>query len=305
MAITDNTFTPEELTAAVAANPALKDHLVGAVKTAGYVARTAQEEESFIGEKTKSLYDGLDKDIFDTSGIAKLPTEKTYDYAKRTIGSLKTSIMEATTPLQTKIADLEKAIADGNGNETMKAQLEALQKREETYQSDIKDRDAKLFEKDVMLDLRDGLRGIKLNEALPAGLRKLAVDNATACIVAMARPQKNADQTETVVYLGADGKVALNKENQSATAADLLAELLTEVIDAGHGGAGGGAGSAGGSGGAGGAGGGRKAVPTSLPATVKTQGQLIDYLKEFSVTDGTDDYDKAWDALGGDKLPLR
>ena len=303
MAITDNTFTPEEVDAAVAANPALKEHLVGAVTKLGYKPYTTQEYEKAIGDKTKEIYDGLDKDIFDTSGIAKNPTEKTYDFAKRVIGGLKTSVTEATTPLQTKIADLEKQIKDGNGNETLKAQLEALQKKEEAYQNDIKDRDTKLFQKDVMLDIRDGMREVKLNIALPKSILDLAVDHATKSIVGMAAAQKNADGTESVVYIR-DGKVALNKDNQPATASDLLADLLKDVVDAGQGGAGGGAGGQGGAGGAGGQGG-RKATPTSLPATVKTQAQLMDYLKEFGLADGTDEYDKAWDSLGGDKLSLR
>jgi len=301
MAITDNTFAPEELTAAIAANPTLIPHLVGAVKSSGYIARTADEENKFIGDKTKELYDGLDKDLFDTSGVAKNPTEKTYDYAKRVVGGLKTSLTEATTPLQTKIAELEKQIKDGNGNETLKAQLEQLQEKEKKYQEDITDRDTKLFQKDVMLDIRDGLRAVELNKTLPESLRKLAVNDATNAIVGMAKLQKNADGTESVVYIR-DNKVALNKDGQPATAADLLQELLKDVIEAGQLGAGGGAG-AGGTGGA--SGGGRKAVPTSLPATVKTQGQLHDYLKEYGLIADTEEYDKAWDALKGDTLSLR
>jgi hypothetical protein len=46
-------------------------------------------------------------------------------------------------------------------------------------------------------------------------------------------------------------------------------------------------------------------VPASLPATVKNQGQLMDYLKELSLGEGTKEYDEAWDKLGGDKLPMR
>lgn len=296
MAITDNTFTPEEVDAAVAANPALKEHLVGAVKKLGYTPYTSQEYEKAIGDKTKEIYDGLDRDIFDTSGIAKNPTEKTYDFAKRVIGGLKTSVTEATTPLQQKILDLEKQIKDGNGNETLKAQLEALQKKEETYQNDIKDRDTKLFQKDVMLDIRDGMREVKLNTALPKSILDLAVDHATKSIVGMAAAQKNADGTESVVYIR-DGKVALNKDNQPATASDLLSDLLKDVVETGQQGAGGGAGQ----GGTGGTGTGNKAkaLPATLPSTVKTVGQLMDFLKEYGLAEGSTEYDAAYDKFSG------
>ncbi|RSK50100.1 hypothetical protein [Hymenobacter rigui] len=297
MAITDNSFTPEELTAAVAANPALVPHLVGAVKGAGYVARSADEETSFIGTKTKEIYDGLDKDIFDTSGIARNPTERTYDYAKRVIGKFK----EDTTPLQQEIIDLKKTIADGNGNETMKAQLEALQTKEAEYQKQLTEKDTALFQKDVKLDIRDGVRGIKFDPSVKESVVKVLVDNATQSIIGMAKQQQNADGTTSVVYIK-DGKTLLNDKNQPADAAYILADMLKDVVDAGHQGQGGGAGGQG----TGGAQGGRKptALPATLPATVKNQGQLMDWLMEYGLTEGSKEYDDAYDKFGTG-LPLR
>ncbi|MDF7810711.1 hypothetical protein [Hymenobacter sp. YC55] len=303
MAITDNTFTPEELDTTLAANPALKDHLVDAVKKLGYVARTTDEENTFIGSKTKEIYDGLDKDIFDTSGIAKNPTEKTYEFAKRVIGGLKTSVTEATTPLQTKIAELEKTIADGNGDATLRAQLEVLQKKEETYQNDIKDRDTKLFQKDVMLDMRDGLRSIKFDPSVKESVVKILVKNAQDDILRMAAAQKNADGTETVVYIR-DGKTVLDDKNQPADAAYILQDMLKDIVEAGQQGAGGGAGGNGSGGNGGNGSGGRKALPAALPATVKNQGQLMDFLKEFGLAADSKEYDEAFDKFSAG-LPLR
>lgn len=303
MAITDNNFTPEELTAAVAANPALVSHLVGAVKSSGYVARTADEETQFIGTKTKEIYDGLDKDIFDTSGIAKNPTEKTYDYAKRVVGGLKTSVTEATTPLQQKIADLEKQIKDGNGDATLKAQLEQLQTKEQQYQKDLKEKDEALFKKDVRLDIRDGRRNLKFDPTVKESVLQVVVDNAEAALLNMAAEQKNADGSTSVVYIR-DGKTVLNDKSQPADAAYILAEMLKDVLDTGHQGQGGGAGSQGGNSGGTGRDG-RKALPAALPASVKSQGQLMDFLKEYGLGQDTKEYDDAWDKLGGDKLPMR
>ncbi len=108
MALTDNSLTVEEFETAYAANPALKDVALNIAKKLGYTPYTAAEFETAlgtkIGEKTSELYTGLDNDIFSASGIAKEGTEKTYDYAKRVIGGLKS----APTTLQTKIAELER-----------------------------------------------------------------------------------------------------------------------------------------------------------------------------------------------------
>ncbi|MET4106035.1 hypothetical protein [Hymenobacter sp. UYP22] len=297
MAITDNTFTPEELTAAVAANPALREHLVGAVKTGGHIVRTADEETNFIGTKTKEIYDGLDKDIFDTSGIARNPTERTYDYAKRVIGGYKTDL----TDRQQKIADLEKSIADGNGDATMKAQLEKLQQQETEWKGKEETYAKQLFEKDVKLDIRDGVRGIKFDPSVKESVVKVLVDNATQSIISMAKEQKNADGSTSVVYVK-DGKTVLNDKSLPADAAYILADILKDVVDAGHQGAGGGAGGQGGAG----AQGGRKptALPATLPATVKTQGQLMDWLMEYGLTDGSKEFDDAYDKFGAG-LPLR
>lgn len=298
MAITDNTFTPEELTAAVTANPALREHLVGAVKSAAYVVRTADEENAFIGTKTKEIHDRYDQDVFDTSGIARNPTEKSYDYTKRVIGGLKTSVTEATTPLQTKIAELEKQIKDGNGNETLVAQLEALQTKETEYQKQLTEKDTALFQKDVKLDIRDGVRGIKFDPTVKDSVVKVLVDNATQSIINMAKQQKNADGTVSVVYIK-DGKTVLDDKNLPADAAYILADMLKDVVDAGHQGAGGAAGNNGNP-----PANRPAALPTALPATVKNQGQLMTYLKEFGLKDGSKEFDEAFDKFSTG-LPLR
>ena len=296
MAITDNTFTPEELTAAVAANPALQAHLVGAVKSANYVVRTADEETSFIGTKTKEIYDGLDKDLFDASGIAKEPTEKTYDFGKRVVKTLK----EATTPLQTKITELETAIANGNGDATMRAQLEQLQQKEQTWQQEQQKLQQQLQEKDVRLAIREGLRDLKYDASVKDSIRKTMVDAATSRLMSLARIQKNADDSETVVFVR-DGKTLLNKDGQPADAAYLLGEELKDVLDNGQQGQGGGAGPQGGTGGQGGSKGGT--LPAARPATVNTQRKVIDWLKEHALVPNTKEYDEAFDKFS-EGLPI-
>lgn len=289
MALTDNAFTLEELEAAVAANPGLLDTVKSGIDKLGL-------KQSIVDETTKGIYDNLDKDIAETSGVARDNNEKTFAYAKRVIGNLK----GATGPLQQEIDRLTKTIADGNGDATMKAQLEKLQTEQQDWQKKEKDYDTKLFQADVRSDVRLGLAGLKFNEALPKSLVKLAVDNAERTIVGMATVQKAGDQS-TLVYME-DGKVKLGKDNQPATAADLLKEQLKEVLDEGPGGAGGG--------GQGNPpapkldGQGNPIVPDTLPADVKTQGQYLDYLVKLGFKRNTTEFDKAY-GKHADKLLLR
>ena len=297
MALTDNNFTVEEFQAAVAANPALKDVAIASVKHLGLTPYSQAEFQNAltgevdkqIGSKINEVHSAYDKDILELTGETKGGTEKTYDYLKRAVGSV-------LTARQTKIADLEKAIADGATDPTLKAQLVDLQKKEATWQEKEKTFGTTLFEKDVLLDLRLGQVGIKLNDALPESLRKLALQNAEQKVLAMAKAQTTDGKT-TIVYLK-DGQVAL-KDGQPATAGDLLREELKDVLDTGQQGQGGGAG-----GGQGGNKGGKVTVPDTLPADVKNQGQLIDYLLKLGVPNETKEFDEAFAKLGKG-LPLR
>ncbi|NML67610.1 hypothetical protein HHL22_20610 [Hymenobacter sp. RP-2-7] len=300
MALTDDTFTVEEFQAAVAKNPALKDVAIASVKHLGLTPYTQQEYDAAlstkIDEKTNEIYSGLDKDLFETSGMAKASgTEKTYNYLKRVVGELKS----APTALQTKITELEDAIKNGGGDATLRAQLQQLKDKETQYQADLKDRDTKLFQKDVALDIRDGLRELKFDPTVKESLRKLAISNATANIMALATVEKDAAGNENIRYVR-DGKVLLDKDGKPATAKYLLeTEELTDVLDAGQQGQGGGAG-AGGQGGKGG----KVSVPEVLPGDVKTQSQLIDYLLKLGLAQETDEFDTAFDKLGKG-LPIR
>lgn len=289
MPITDNTFDAAELEAAAAANPALLETVKSSLEKLGL-------RKAIADETTSNLLNTFDTELAQESGIAKDPNEKTHVYAKRIVGALKS----ATTPLQQKITELETAIAAGNGNATMQAQLDQYKQKETEWQTKQQDYDTKLFQADVRSDVRLGRVGLKFTEGLPKSLVDLAVGEAEKQIVAMATPQTAGDQT-TIVYMEG-GKVKLGKDNQPATAADLLQEKLKDILDTGVQGAGGG-----------GQGGqkppkvdasGNVVVPDALPETVKNQGQLIDYLVGLGVKKDTLEFDKAF-AKHSTKLPLR
>lgn len=116
-----------ELIRANAALAALSDAQVAAI-----TEMSRNDEDSVIGQKTGEIYGGLDNDILATSGIAKDGTEKTYDYAKRVITTLKQGAdslaakqkeVDALTKEKTR---LEGVIASGGSDaETKKALTKA------------------------------------------------------------------------------------------------------------------------------------------------------------------------------------
>lgn len=116
-----------ELIRANAALAGLSDAQVAAI-----TEMSRNDEDSVIGQKTGEIYGGLDNDILATSGIAKDGTEKTYDYAKRVITTLKQGAdslaakqkeVDALTKEKTR---LEGVIASGGSDaETRKALTKA------------------------------------------------------------------------------------------------------------------------------------------------------------------------------------
>lgn len=116
-----------ELIRANAALAGLSDAQVAAI-----TEMSRNDEDSVIGQKTGEIYGGLDNDIVATSGIAKDGTEKTYDYAKRVITTLKQGSdslaakqkeVDALTKEKTR---LEGVIASGGSDaETKKALTKA------------------------------------------------------------------------------------------------------------------------------------------------------------------------------------
>ena len=71
------------------------------------VEMSQNDENAVIGKRIGEVYRQLDEDIAKTSGIQRQETEKTYDYAKRVIGEIKTQAGNATQ-LQTQVNELTK-----------------------------------------------------------------------------------------------------------------------------------------------------------------------------------------------------
>jgi hypothetical protein len=277
MALTEK-FTTQELDDFITANPDMAEVINN--------SKPAKERRG--GIRT-----GIDTDVAAETGLTKAGDEKTHDFVKRALKHYKTASEQAGTQLterQQKITDLERQLAQGAGDATLKAQYEALVAKETEYKTQVTTLQTQLFEKDVLLDVRDGLRELRYDPTVKDSVRKVLVDNATKTIVGMAKLQKNADSTEQVVYVR-DGKTVLDDKGQPADAAYILGDMLKDVLDNGHQGQGGGAGKDG------------KPVlddkgnvkvPDARPADVTTKSGVMEWLLSLGVKQGTPAFDAAY-----------
>lgn len=259
----------QELIQANAATAGLTAEQITAI-----VTMSQNDENAVIAQKTGELYGGLDADILAASGIAKNGTEKTYDYAKRVIGEIKTKA-DATGELNNQIANLnkekarlEKVIADGGTDAETKKQLAQAQKDLaavtksftdlKTEFDTAKDTHAKeMFGVRLDGELEKSVSGLKFKAGLPEAVTSVILANAKTKVKGM-NPEYIDDGKggKILAFKDATGAIMRNQNNQlnPYTASELLEKELLEmgVLETGRRTQG--AGSQGGNGGNGGGG---------------------------------------------------
>lgn len=231
-----------ELLNANAATAALTDEQKTAI-----VEMSKNDETTVIGQKTGEIYGGLDADILAASGIAKNGTEKTYDYAKRVIGEIKSQAGNAAE-LQTKVSDLEKEktrlegiIAKGGADAETKRQLEQaktdLANVQSQYATLKKDYDTEKSEHEKAMfgvkidgELAKATSGIKFKADLPASVTSVLLQQAINKVKGMKPEYIDDGNGGKVLAFMENGAVKRNPATnlQPYTAAELVqAELKT------------------------------------------------------------------------------
>ena len=226
------------------------------------VTLSQNDESAVIAAKTSKIYGDLDSDILSVSGVSKGGTEKTYDYAKRVItelkgkadsvGSLETQVRSLTQ----KNAQLEKSIAEGNGNEQLTKELKQakadlasvtlqfteLQKQNNEMASKY---EKDLFNIQVEGELKSALANVKFKPELPDSATKVLMQQAIDKVKGM-NPELIDDGKggKVMVFKDANGAILRNQATNlnPYTAAELLNQELDGmgILDKGRQGAGGG-----------------------------------------------------------------
>ena len=213
------------------------------------IATLSQNDEAaVIAKKTSEIYGGLDADILVASGVEKSGGEKTYDYAKRVIGTLKKSVdgakgnADKIAALEADKAKLQAELEKGGGEELqkqlnqsqtdLKSVMEKYNTLKANYDKAQSDFAAKLLNTRLDADLAGAAKGLKIKSGIPSAAAEILMKQAFAKLKA-SRPEyiDNADGTQSLIFKDADGAVMRNPNNtlNPYTAAELLRKELGEM----------------------------------------------------------------------------
>ena len=232
-----------ELLRANAATAALTDEQINAV-----VELSNNDEAAVISKKTGEIYGGLDNDILAASGIAKNGTEKTYDYAKRVIGEIKSQAGNATeltkqiAELNKEKARLEGVIASGGADAETKRALEQARKDLTNVTKEYTELKTKfdgaeeqhkkaLFDVKLESEFAKATSGIKFKADLPASVTSVLMAQAVAKVKGMNPEYIDDGEGGKVLAFMENGTPRRNPENQLRpfTATELVTKELKEM----------------------------------------------------------------------------
>ena len=229
------------------------------------------DENTVIGTKIGALHGQYDNDILSITGIEKNSGEKSYDYLKRVLNANKADLAnfketkKQLTTAQAKVAALEKQIAEGAQDETIKQQLKdartqvtqlqnQLNTKQQEFETEKQKLQGQLQNTRIDYAFEAATNGLKFKSGITDGIQKTLLNAAKAEVLQRGTPefQQNADGSQKLVFRGADGNILNNPKNNlnPYTFQELLMETsIKDVVDTGRQQPGGGTGPLGGGGG--------------------------------------------------------
>lgn len=296
----------------------LNDEQIQAIETL-----SKNDEETIIGNRIGELHGAYDKDILETSGIEKNQGEKSYDYAKRVIGSFKETVTKLE-PIKTElegyiatVADLEKKIADGKGTEVIsqklkdtEAKVNELQTLYDKEKSEWEKKEGEFTVKMVQQKVNHAFNSVQLKfkAEYPESVQKTLTSAARETVLSKYKPDFIDDGAggQVMVFRDDKGIIQNNPENKlnPYTAEELIKVQLKDVLDAGRKATGGGAD---------GGGGGTDVVDLTDVGTAKNQVEadeiIVKHLLSIGLTRGSQDFAEKQKEIreknNVSKLPIR
>ena len=205
--------------------------------------------------------------------------------------------------LKEKNTELQKAVDDKTGEKALdllRGENDSLIKKAQKSNDEWKSKYDLLEKSGVQMKILNqfdrSLTGVKFKDEaiIPLDVRNAMINNAKTELV-----QTASFVEDELVFLGPDGKILRDDNLNVLTAADILSEKLKSIIDVGRKAAGvnieddavtkdedG-----------------KSVVNLSLPDSVKTNADLSDFLLEYGLKRGSEDYNAAY-AKFRDKLKI-
>lgn len=267
----------------------------------GFVIRTKEEDATFLenfkeaevekalAAEVKSIYDNLDKDVYNISNI-KRGDEKSFDYQKRVLRLMKQNA-ERVPELESEIASLKERVGK-NADAKILADLENVRTEFAAFKT-AKEKEVEDLRKETELSRKRAIIEAEVNSfeydpTVKEGVLKVYRDNVINGLL-----QASEFRDNNLIFLDEKGNPLRNQNNTLApyTANEIIAERLKDVIK-------------------------QKRVipgppkpgdpktpPKAVPDSVKNKVQLGQHLMSEGYKRGTKEYDELYSELGKD-LPL-
>lgn len=236
MALTENSFTAEEFTNAIAANPDLMPIIKGTLSANKFIIQDEAEHTTFktnfeneVATKlTKTHAERLEADVLKATGIPKKsPDEKYYDYYLRASAEK----LGKVTEMETELAALK---AGSKPNEIDKARIAELEKALTDKETDYT---GKLTAKETeILNMKKGsqfdvaVQKVRANykQGLPEDMVKLSEQAIVAQLMAVAQVQEDG----VITFPKEDGTPELDpKTYKPVTIEQKLTKALESLIE--------------------------------------------------------------------------
>lgn len=292
MALTENIASEQEISEAIANNPAFVDVLKAALPKANYAFRAKADDDALeatiIGNHTKKIAGKVETFLETEAGIKKAKDdEKWYELNQRAIKTLKTERDE-------KIAELEALRKNSNITEAERQQLNELLESSKNDKKAIAD-----MKKAHLEEITRVKAGTQILSEVNPIRETFIKDDKLKKAIEIVHNQTINELLETVqinehtgkpIFFGKDGKALLNDDKSFKSAADIYAEKMADFIDSGKV--------------VKGAGGSGETNIKGVPAGVTTQLELSEFLQKSGLVAGTPAYTAEWNKYA-DKLPRR
>jgi len=191
-------------------------------------------EDSVIAPKVSEIHNQYDKDIFEITGKKRPGNVKTYTFMKEVIGELQTT-GKKSVELEREISELKEKIKNNAGNETLKSDLEAVQKLYKEEKEKWGNERTQLLTSHQQAKLENELdrsvMGIKFKDSITDNVRKVVLESVKANLL------KSAEIVDgRMIFKDAAGNTLRNKDNalNPYTPEEMLRLELKDILDEGR-----------------------------------------------------------------------
>lgn len=266
------------------------------------IAKLSENDENVvIGKRVGEIWGSIDRDVEETIGLKKPEGIKTFEWMKKDILPKAKQAKDLEGKIATQlatIADLEKQIREGKGDETIRKALKDAEdkatqlqntytEKEKEWQKKVEESVGEVSKMKLNIAFNESLQGIKFKDEklVPKSLQTLSYENAKSSVLSKYDPDYISEGGRTILVFRdkATKEIARNPANalNPYTAKELILkeDIMKDVIDQGKTQGGGGAG------GAGGAGGGSDPVVLDM-SSAKTQVEADVIIKKHLLANG-------------------